>query len=183
MRFSRIKLILLVMVVLILSCQPQPGAVATTSSTIIPTSIMLPTVIPTAPQTVSPVTPTTAPVSTTPASGLTVLETLGNPKDGGAALSSDGKFLAVGDGTLVRVWSAESGNEEQVLSGLNGKAYVIVFSPDASLLVLFDNDFVIKLWDLENGLLVSTFGSPGINPMSFSSPYAPLCLFFWFTYF
>jgi len=81
MKFARIISMFLVMVALISSCQSQPRAIVSTSPTTTPISIMLPTVIPIALQTVSLVTPTAASISQTPVSGLIALETLGNPKN------------------------------------------------------------------------------------------------------
>ncbi len=156
----RITLVGIVVVVTFVGCNtptpPQVNVVTTTPDVVEWTSTLLPT--PTfLPPTLSP--------SQTPISGLVSMGSLGNSKNGGAALSLDGRFLAIGDGPDVRIWSTESGNEVQTISELNGRSYVIVFSPDASLLALFDNDSAVEIWNMENGMLTTSDGS---QPMSFA---------------
>jgi WD40 repeat protein len=68
-------------------------------------------------------------------------------------LSSDGKLLATGAGTIyntdVKVWNAETGEEITTLRGSGDYAYTLKFSPDSKLLaVASGRNRKVVIWDV-----------------------------------
>jgi WD40 repeat protein len=94
-----------------------------------------------------------------------LLDELGNPGDGSVAVSDNGEIAAISENGGIRIWSIESGQEAQEITGLDGKAYVIALSADASLLAFFDLDFSIEIWDLPSRSRLFTLGD---NVMTFA---------------
>src|SRR5688572_12768612 len=62
------------------------------------------------------------------------------------ALSPDGKRVAAGAGTAVRVWDVASGTVVKELAGHPEAVHSLQFSPDGALLAA-GGDRVVKLWN------------------------------------
>ncbi len=76
--------------------------------------------------------------------------------------SSDSQRLASGSGILgndytVRMWNADNGNEEIVLTGHEDNVISLLWYPDDSHLVSVSFDDTIRIWDTITGRLVGTF--------------------------
>ena len=73
------------------------------------------------------------------------------------AFSADGKLVAAdasvrlsGEGSKVKIFDAETGEEKRTLSGLVGNVTRIAFSPDSSRLVTADEERP-RVWNASNG--------------------------------
>jgi len=73
------------------------------------------------------------------------------------AFSADGKLVAAdasvrlsGEGSKVKIFDAETGEEKRTLSGLVGNVTRIAFSPDSSRLVTADEER-LRVWNASNG--------------------------------
>ena len=78
------------------------------------------------------------------------------------AWSSDGHRLASGSGILgddytVRIWNADNGNEEIVLTGHEDNVISLLWYPDDSHLVSASFDDTVRVWDTIAGQPVGTF--------------------------
>jgi WD40 repeat protein len=82
------------------------------------------------------------------------------------------KIASVGDDGTVRVWDAETGIELRcfksdylIYHGWGWKVFLntVRFSPDSRQIVSGGNDKSIRLWDVELGVPVATFGTDGNN--------------------
>jgi WD40 repeat protein/class 3 adenylate cyclase/DNA-binding SARP family transcriptional activator len=82
--------------------------------------------------------------------------------------SPDGSRLAVGGVDGVRVWSADTGELQLILTGQKGGSYVQSFSSDGNRLYTFSNDQTIKEWDLtlshERLTLPGRIGNASFSP-------------------
>jgi len=69
---------------------------------------------------------------------------------GCVAFSPDGKTLAAGDGTLIRLWDLATGWYVAVLSGHTACPCSVAFHPDGQTLVstAADTDPAVRIWDL-----------------------------------
>jgi WD40 repeat protein len=83
------------------------------------------------------------------------------------AFSADGKLVAAdaslrytGEGALVKILDAETGEEKRTLSGLVGKVKGIAFSPDNSRLVTADDDR-LRVWNVLTGEELLALPRPG----------------------
>lgn len=69
--------------------------------------------------------------------------------------SPDGRLLATA-GESLRIWDVATGAEVATLSGHNGWAAAVDFSPDGSQLVTGGFDTLAKVWDVESGVEIQT---------------------------
>ena len=65
--------------------------------------------------------------------------------------SPDGKLLATRDGSIVRIWSAKTGEELQTLQGHQDFVTSVVFSPDGKRVATASVDKTARVWDTETG--------------------------------
>jgi WD40 repeat protein len=81
------------------------------------------------------------------------------------AFSPDGSYLfSGGQDTTVRVWNLGSGREMHTLSGHTGAVYGISVLPVGSKLVsIADKDLAIRIWDYEQGALVSALAPNSVR--------------------
>jgi WD40 repeat protein len=68
-----------------------------------------------------------------------------------AALSPDGKRLAVNSGLALKVWDAEAGKDLATLPAHPRGVTALAFSPDGRTLASGSGDGVIRLWDVTTG--------------------------------
>jgi WD40 repeat protein len=75
------------------------------------------------------------------------------------AFSPDGTRLAWGLYDAIQLWDVFAWREALTLKPTDG-AYVgvVAFSPDGRLLAAADNVFLIRLWDLQSGQMLTTLG-------------------------
>ena len=77
---------------------------------------------------------------------------------GNISYSPDGSKLAVGSSQGVWIYDARIGTEIRLLSGHKGPVHALAFSPDGKTLASgANNDEAIRLWDVETGILKTTF--------------------------
>jgi len=72
-------------------------------------------------------------------------------------ISPDGNILASASFNKVKLWSLADG---QLLQDLDGVTPV-VFSPDGTMVATGDKSGIVKLWQVESGLLLQTIGDSG----------------------
>jgi WD40 repeat protein len=69
-----------------------------------------------------------------------------------AALSSDGKIMAVGsENGVIQIWNLASPKQLQLCKGHQGNVWSVDFSPDGKRLVSCSEDSTIRLWDIATG--------------------------------
>lgn len=89
---------------------------------------------------------------------------------GHLAFSSDGRTLAVGDSTTVRLWSAETGDEQLSLPVRATWIRALAFSRDGQYLAIAGDDAEIEVWDLYRRKACRTLAGPveGVETIAFS---------------
>lgn len=66
----------------------------------------------------------------------------------GAAISPDGKLLAGGQGNLVTLWDAATGEEVHSFKGHGNTIVSVAFSPDGTRLISGSRDRTVRIWTL-----------------------------------
>ena len=93
------------------------------------------------------------------------------------AISSDGKYIASGDGNIykspgtIKLWDINTGKEIQNFTGHKSRVNTILITPDGKYIVSGSEDCTIKLWDINSGKEIRSFeghndqiSSIAINP-------------------
>ncbi len=75
------------------------------------------------------------------------------------AISADGTRIAASssDGA-IRLWDARTRNEIATLQGHSRPVRKVLFSPNSRLLASGGDDGVVRLWNAQNGTLITSFG-------------------------
>ena len=79
-------------------------------------------------------------------------------EDNPSAFACWGDIIAVGLRSNVKLLNAMTGITTSVLSGHTAMICSLAFSPDGTLLVSESDDNSIKVWDIQTGGVVRTFG-------------------------
>jgi WD40 repeat protein len=70
----------------------------------------------------------------------------------GVAYSSDGTRLASASAdNTVRLWDAQTGQEQLTLKGHTGRVWGVAFSPDRTRLASASDDMTVRIWDAQTG--------------------------------
>jgi len=78
-----------------------------------------------------------------------------------AALSPDGKVLAIGGSDQIGIWETDSGEELGQLYGHTDAIEALAFSPDGKFLASGSRDKTVRIWNISNGQTVrSLTGHP-----------------------
>jgi WD40 repeat protein/serine/threonine protein kinase len=80
-------------------------------------------------------------------------ECMGDVRD--AALSADGKYLAVAVDALVYLWQVGDWKPYVTLKGHIGPVNRVRFSPDSSLVVTVSDDTSVRLWQVSDGVKIT----------------------------
>jgi WD40 repeat protein/serine/threonine protein kinase len=78
----------------------------------------------------------------------------------GLAFSSDGKLIAVAEGSIVELWDTSSGRKVSTISGHAGKITSVAISPDARQVATGGLGDPARLWDAATGRELRKFGGP-----------------------
>lgn len=85
------------------------------------------------------------------------------------SLSPDGRFLAVGDASRVRLWDVATGNEKPSPDMRSSTPEEVLFSPDSTTLAWRGaGDAFVNVWDVANGKALATLEHRGVTRIAFS---------------
>ena len=87
-----------------------------------------------------------------------------------AAFSPDGKWIASGGNTVVKLRDAASGQETLTLKGHTNIVYCVAFSPDGQRIASGSDDKMLKVWDAASGRETLTLQghTGGVSSVAFS---------------
>lgn len=88
--------------------------------------------------------------------GLGTLEGDG-PEVRALAWSPDGSRIAIGDGSTVRIWDADSRAPVAALEGHQHYIFDLAWSPQGDLIVSASEDGTVKVWGVSNGIQLHSF--------------------------
>jgi WD40 repeat protein len=122
-----------------------------------------------------------------PTSGAVLLSLTGHAPPGSQAgyqrlaFSPDGAHLAVGDGDVVRLVDASSGDSRLTFTGHTAEVLAVTYSSDGSRLASADADGMVRIWDAHNGaaLLGWSAHDGAITGVAFSSDDGKLATVAW----
>ena len=87
------------------------------------------------------------------------------------AISPNGKTIAWGSDSLIKIWNIENQQDIKVLSGHESGIHSLAFSPDGKTLASGSNDNDIKFWSLQDGIEFKTLNghSSSVSSVTFST--------------
>jgi WD40 repeat protein len=92
--------------------------------------------------------------------GFVFLGAISRPETRALAISRDGKQIAAGSGSTVRLWETATGKELPLLDGHRGSPAAVRLSADGKSVVSWGADQVVRRWDAATGKLLGGFPAP-----------------------
>jgi WD40 repeat protein len=87
-----------------------------------------------------------------------------------ATFSPNGQFVALTEGSTLRVWDVVTGSQQSIMEGHSDTATCIAFSPDSTTIVSGSRDSTLRVWDTGTGAeqLVMTGHTKCVNALAFA---------------